>query len=59
MRKENTSMKDNICESCKIIRKKNNNKIDQCKSCLISMERRFNWFKNIYVRDLQDYEDFV
>ena len=52
-------MKDNICESCKIIRKKNNNKIDQCKSCLISMERRFNWFKNIYVRDLQDYEDFV
>ena len=47
------------CESCERIRKENDNRIDQCESCLRSMERRFNWFKNVYVRDLQDYEDFV
>ena len=45
------------CKNCEQIRKKNGNNLDMCELCLISTERRFDWFKNTYVRDLQDYED--
>ena len=51
-------MKENdVCESCKKIRIKNGNRIDQCESCLRIAERRLNWFRNVYVRDIENYDN--
>jgi|TARA_R100001530_G_scaffold110344_1_gene77656 hypothetical protein len=52
-------MENNRCESCERIRKENDNKIDQCNSCLIELERRFDWFRNTYVRGFDEYDDFT
>ena len=59
MLEESISMKNNRCEDCEYIRKQNDNKIDLCDSCLTILEKRFNWYRNTYVRGFDDYDDFT